>query len=150
MTHGPVAFFSRTYDDAFDLLLDARDYLSDGLARDRGGLGLAEPGAADGIGRLALSRELHRLTSRITSVMAWCLEQKAVARGEISAAHYARQKNRLAGHRVNLVRPRDPGGAIPPRLGHLLERSYRLYLRAHRLDQMIYARAPDAQAARRG
>jgi regulator of CtrA degradation len=58
-----TAFFSRTFDDALALVVEARDYVADSLARDRD--------AVDTARQLVYDCETLRLTARLTQVMAW-------------------------------------------------------------------------------
>jgi regulator of CtrA degradation len=122
----PTAFFSKTYDEALALLIDARNYVAYEEAGDRAPL--------DSIRRLEMSRETTRLTARLTQVMAWLLFQKAILAGEIGRDPAAR--DRLDGQAVCLG---DDGSAaaLPGRLRDLLIRSHRLYVRVLRLDELL-------------
>lgn len=121
-------FFSRTYDEAYTLLVEARDYLAYREPIDRRAL------AVDA--RLSANCEAMRLTSRLTQVMAWLLLQKAVHAGEVTAGEAVKDENRLAGQTVCLNEEADRE-RLPPRLLSLLDRSYRLYRRVERLDGMV-------------
>ncbi len=119
-------FFSGTYDEAFALLVEARDYLADqeGNHRDRLSPDL----------RLAANCEALRLTSRLTQVMAWLLVQKAVHAGEMTADQARGDAFRLGGHSVCLKTGPDDNQNLPKGLRDLLSRSYHLYRRIERLD----------------
>ncbi len=123
-------FFSRTYDEAFDLLLEARDYLAYREPIDRQAIDIGD--------RLVVNCEAMRLTSRLTQIMAWLLVQRAVVAGEITPSEAAAERNRLAGQSV--CRARNAAARIPPSLQSLLDRSYSLYTRVERLDAMAAAR----------
>jgi regulator of CtrA degradation len=121
-------FFSRTFDEAMDLLIEARDYLTYREPIDRQYL--------DNTERLVLNCEAMRLTSRLTQVMAWLLVQKAVVAGEISREESAQEAHRLSGQSVCLTREGAEHRTIPTGLRSLLDRSYHLYTRVERLDEM--------------
>ncbi len=74
-----AAFIDKAYQEASDLLVEARDYVA-GRPSEPAEQVLAP---AD---RLRLTQALSRVTRRLTEVMAWLLVQKAVAAGEITAA----------------------------------------------------------------
>lgn len=124
----PTAFFSRTYDEAYELLVEARDYIARGQA--------VEQNFVDVGGRARMAVETTRLTARLTQVMAWLLARKAVHAGEISVEEGARppytleRDERLAGEGPL----RD---VLPPGLEALMERSQRLYIRVARLDELL-------------
>lgn len=83
-----TAFFSKTYDEAMALAIEARDYfahLSSAEARDLG--------PATG---LEYCRESSRLTTQLTQVMAWLLAQRAVHEGEMTLDEARSEAHRLA------------------------------------------------------
>ena len=131
-------FLNATYDETFRLLLEARDYLAREEPLDRRRLSPME--------RLVLNCEAMRLTARLTQVMAWLLLQKAVHAGEISAAESAASHRRLAGQAVCRSRELRQTRAVPPVLGRLLDRSYDLYSRVERLDEMAAERIQSRRA----
>lgn len=124
-----AVFFSRTYDEAFDLLVEARDYLADREPIDRRGMTPDD--------RLVANCEAMRLTSRLTQIMAWLLIQKAVHAGELSSYEAAADEHRLAGQSVCLTRRPVIDISMPRHLQSLLDRSYQLYTRVERLDHMV-------------
>ncbi len=123
-----TAFFSKTYTEAMDLLVEARDYLAHREPIDRETLMPLQ--------RLHFCCETMRLTARLTQIMAWLLAQRAVFAGEIS------QHDALADHgalaEVEICMGDEAGSAVamPQRLVSLLDRSHRLYLRVARLDEL--------------
>jgi regulator of CtrA degradation len=125
-------FFSRTYDEALDLIVEARNYMVHSRPTGR----RVRPSGDN----LRLSCEALRVTSRLTQVMAWLMLQRAVQDGEISAQEACDEKNRLSGQSVCL----DDGGGedndIPAGLRSLLSRSLSLYKRISRLEEMVVAR----------
>ncbi len=124
----PTAFFSRTYDEAFDLLIEARDYVAHGQS--------IEQDFVDTGSRARMAVETMRLTARLTHVMAWLLARKAVYAGEISAAEAARPPYTL--DRDEKLAGEGPlSDILPPGLESLRERSQRLYVRVSRLDELV-------------
>jgi regulator of CtrA degradation len=128
-----ITFFDRTYDEAFTLLVEARNYLTEAQHR--------VPAALPPQDRLVASCETMRLTSRLVQVMAWLLVQKAVHAGEIEDTDVDDPKRRLGGHEICAEPgPWDVSG-LPKGLRGLLDRSLALYNRVARLDEMVHIRA---------
>ncbi|HWK43989.1 MAG TPA: DUF1465 family protein [Stellaceae bacterium] len=125
----PTTFFNRTYDEAMDLLVEARNYVAVGDLR--------KGRSASSTERLMQCCETMRLTTRLTHVMAWLLAQRAVHAGEITVAEAASEKFSLGGE-ATCLKEVDPA-LMPPDswLETLLERSKRLYERVARLDEMV-------------
>ena len=124
-----AVYFDRTYRETMSLLLETRDYMRFREPVDR----RAMPDDQ----RLVVNCEALRLTSRLTHIMAWLLIQKAVHAGEITAAEAASEDHRLAGQSVCRERAVLRDISMPPALALLLERSYDLYTRVERLDQLV-------------
>ncbi len=122
------AFFGSTYDEAHQLVLEARHYLGERGQRDVAGLGVE--------GTLAYSVESMRLTARLTQVMAWLMAMRAVHEGELGREEVLEKKWRLGGHDVCLGEPPLDMSELPAGLQDLLQRSERLFVRIARLDQM--------------
>lgn len=128
-----ITFFDRTYEEAFCLLEEARDYLADRQRREAEAL-------APGV-QLMASCETMRLTTRLVQIMAWLLVQRAVHAGEIDAEEADRPERRLGGGEICVgPAPWDATG-LPRRLQVLLDRSQALYTRVARLDEMVHIRA---------
>ena len=136
-----VSFFDRTFDEALNLLVEARNYVA---TRDR--LGATEP---QPLIQLVMSCETMRLTARMTQIMAWLLVQKAVLAGEMTAVEAARPEHRLGGREVCTARDSWGDLILPPQLQDLLDRSFNLYIRIARLDEMVDLRAAESDAADR-
>lgn len=132
MEQQPV-IFSRTYDETLDMIVEARNYMTHMEPRRR------RP--AEGIGDLRLSCEALRVTSRLTQVMAWLMLQRAVQCGEISQQEACQECHRLSGRDVCLDTSAIAELSLPAGLRSLLERSYRLYQRVSRLEEMVLTRA---------
>lgn len=132
-----ITFFDRTYEEAFGLLVEARDYLADQQKRE---LEAIAPSL-----QLVASCETMRLTTRLVQVMAWLLVQKAVHAGEIDAEEADRPERRLGGREICA----EPGPwdltGLPRRLALLLDRSRALYQRVARLDEMVHIRMSQAR-----
>jgi regulator of CtrA degradation len=155
-----TAHFLRTYDEAFDLLVEARNYMAyhrslpgasggsypaghpPGRPRLVGGdtaLHSTGPSALppdDAGRRLRNSCESMRITCRLTQVMAWLLAQRAVFAGEIEFDLEVAEFYALSAEGVCLENPLEDMEDIPGGLRSLLERSYQLYVRIKRLDEM--------------
>jgi len=130
-----ATFFNGTYDETMALLIEARNYIAYHEAGDHRHL---PPHV-----RLQISYESMRVTSRLTQVMAWLLAQKAVHAGEITQEIAASDEFALSGGEICS----DPSGPeneeLPSGLRSLLERSHRLYMRAHRLDEQFRERVAE-------
>ncbi len=122
------AFFSRTYDETMDLLVEARNYMAFRRGVPVSGL---EPKA-----RLKASYESMRITCRLTQVMAWLLAQRAAHEGEIEYDTETAQFYAVGGESVCLDHNLDDLDDLPHGLKSLLERSHNLYIRVKRLDEM--------------
>ena len=124
-----IAHFNRTYEEAFDLLVEARNYAAYRQPKESAGLAA--------YARLAASRESLRVTSRLTQVMAWLLMQRAVQAGEITRDDARRPEHRLGAHEVCLEVCVEDMERLPTGLRGLLQRSLSLYTRISRLDQLF-------------
>lgn len=124
-----LVVFSRTFDEANTLLLEAREYVKFYAAGDVQHLPPIE--------RLKVSCEAMRVTARLTQIMAWLLMQKAIRAGEVSKEDYMTEDSRLLVGGTCLDTASQEDYAVPPRLRDLLARSYSLYLRVQRLDEMF-------------
>ena len=124
----PTAFFSKTYDEALDLVEAARSYLKVLEPIDRRSLPVPE--------RLRLCSETMRMTARLTQIMAWLLSQRAVHAGEISRAEALSDQQVLTEVDVCMARDDQDWRGLPKRLVALLDKSHRLYIRVARLDEL--------------
>lgn len=123
---GAPLYFRGTYEEAFDLLVEARNYVERHVP--------AFKYSEDPPDRVAMTTETLRLTSRLTQVMAWLMAQRAVQEGEIEAAEFVEDRYRLEGHDVCLKRVIEDMEDLPDGLNDLMDRSYELYNRIMRLD----------------
>ena len=124
----PTAFLSKTYEEALGLIIEARDYLATEEPADRTRMAIAD--------RFQLTCETFRLTSRLTHIMAWLLARKAVLAGELTAVEASRAPYLLG--RDEVLTHSDPKTYknFPEHLTQLMDRSYRLYIRVSRLDEL--------------
>jgi regulator of CtrA degradation len=127
------AFFGKTYDEAFGLLVAARDYVALSERANK-----ARAGVAD---RLRLCCETMRMTARLTQVMAWLMAQKAIHAGEMTQRELVEKQGPLAAIRICM----EPGqmDGLPKPLISLLQRSHTLYLRVARLDERVRQQVND-------
>ncbi len=125
----PTAFFNKTYEEALALMVETKEYIEWHQKDDRGLL-------LD-LDRLRLSREAMRVTARLTQIMAWLFAQKAVFVGELTLAEAAREPYTLSVQEVCMPDDSDHGRGLPAKMVDLLDRSYRLYVRVSRLDQLV-------------
>lgn len=130
--------FSRTYDEALAMTVEARNYMAHG-AGNRDFRRLRTNASPD----LKVCCEALRVTSRLIQVMAWLMMQRAVQDGEISAEEACGEHNRLAGHDVCLDTAGEEDDSLPVGLRSLLDRSYRLYRRVSRLEDRWLAHWTD-------
>lgn len=124
-----TAFFNKTYDEAFALLVEARNYVAHEQP--------ADGAAADLWGRARISLETTRLTSRLGHVMAWLLARKAVHAGEIGRAAAGMPPYVLDYDELIAANEGPLSAPLPPRLESLMARSQRLYTRVTRLDELV-------------
>lgn len=123
-----TAFFSRTYDEALDLVEAARSYLRVLEPIDRRSLRASE--------RVRLCSETMRMTARLTQIMAWLLSQRAVQSGEISRAEALEDQQVLTEVQICMTQDEHAWRGLPQRLVSLLDKSHQLYIRVARLDEL--------------
>jgi regulator of CtrA degradation len=131
-THVAPIFFTGVYDEAFGLLVEARDYVASTIGDKAENLET----------HLGLSCETTRLTARLTHVMAWLLVQRAVHSGEMTIADALEDEHRLSGQNVCLTTDGVADMTLPATLESLMNRSHGLYLRVQRLDLSLSDRVP--------
>ncbi len=124
-----TAFFSRTYDEALALTVEARDYFDHAAPAES-----REIGPATG---LDFCRESSRLTTQLTQVMAWLLAQRAVHNGEMTLDEARSEGYRLSAADRCLTVADAKNADLPPGLSSLLRRSTRLFRRVAQLDSMM-------------
>ncbi|GAB5388688.1 MAG: hypothetical protein Alpg2KO_16560 [Alphaproteobacteria bacterium] len=137
MSDGNVLQIDKTYDEAYALLVEARNYAAFQQKADAQG--------REGRSKLVISMESLRVTTRLTHVMSWLLMQKSYRAGEIGLDEWRADKNRLTGGTICEESPEYNHGLIPEKLGELLEHSHRLYMRVARLDNLLRSEDPAAR-----
>lgn len=121
-------FFSRTYDEALDLIKEARSYLA--------GPGRAAVQSLSSEASFDYAAESLRLTTRLTESMSWLMFQRALQEGEITAEEAQAEECHL--QHFNICLPEAEArnsNALPDGLLSLMERSELLYQRIARLDR---------------
>ncbi|HTH96347.1 MAG TPA: DUF1465 family protein [Stellaceae bacterium] len=124
-----TTYFSKTFDETMDLLVEARNYVAADTSRPYTPKQIDE--------QLTICCETFRLTSRLTHVMAWLLAQRAVHEGELTTADAASETYQLGGRKTCLERNDAVSDVCDRHLSKLLDRSLRLYTRIARLDDMV-------------
>lgn len=127
-----TAYFSRTYDETMDLMIEARNYVAYVERKERERVGMNAG--------LRMSCEAMRVTSRLTQVMAWLMMQRAVHEGEVAPDAALDENNRLSGGDVCFDERFSQDEALPHGLRSLLERSLSLYCRIARLEEQMLSR----------
>ena len=128
-------FFKKTYDEAVELLVETRNYIT-----------YMDPSAGPdlpAIDRLQISAETMRVTARLAQVMAWMLAQKAAAAGEITPLEASGPTFSVPDDPTCLAETETGDSELPARLVELLSRSRRLYVRVRHLNGLV----SDAAAA---
>ncbi|MBL4906550.1 MAG: DUF1465 family protein [Sneathiella sp.] len=121
-------FFSRTYDEALRLVVEAREYLL--------GPGRIAVRDLSGEGSFCYATESLRLTTRLTESMSWLMFQRAVLEGEISPEEGQADQCHLQFQNTCLPEKEySDMTLLPTGLMSLLDRSESLYVRIARLDQ---------------
>ena len=125
-------FFRGTFDETMDLLIEARNYMRHCERRERKRLG--------NMGGLRLNCEAMRVTSRLTQVMAWLMVQKAVYAGELTPEQALAEERRLTYGDVCMDRSAEEDTSLPSGFRSLMDRSWQLFARVERLEQLIMRR----------
>lgn len=132
--HGNFAVvpFSRTYDEAFTLLVEARNYLAAHRGR----------GRRDKLHGLHMIqfREEMRMTTRLIRAMAWLLSARAVEAGEIDWDEAVDIDDLMVDLKVCTDDSRDACVMAAPALVDLMDRAHSLYMRTARMELQVAAR----------
>ncbi|RMF68438.1 MAG: DUF1465 family protein [Alphaproteobacteria bacterium] len=96
----------------------------------------------------AYATETLRLSSRIMHVVAFAMNRRALANGEIDEVEAMRPERRLGGASVCLADPVDDIAMLPPAVRDLWAESAALYRRAQQLERMATAAAAARASAR--
>lgn len=125
---GQPFFVTRMFDETMKLLIDAHNYFSI--------LGPHDNNQSTPLEKLVYSAEMSRITLRLSSVMAWLLARRAEHAGNISRSE-AVEQFRLGFSEICLQELPEMQQVLPRYMCELMERSYRLYERVARLDDMM-------------
>ena len=115
-----TAFFTKTYDEAVGLVVEARNYFAAAAAAEASGLTVAQ--------QLGYCRESLRLTSRLMQIIGWLLVQRAVENRELTAEDARSDEIRISRARVYLDNEVVATGGLPPAIADLTARSRRLFV----------------------
>ena len=126
-----TVFLNRTYDEALELVIQARDYMAYKENQDRVGLNMYEC--------MRASCETMRVTSRLTHIMSWLMMQKAVFNGEVSIEEALYMADPLSEEDVCLLREHKNYSFLSRRLHEILDQSLALYMRVCRLESSAIA-----------
>lgn len=123
---------SRTYDEAFTLLVEARNYLSANRTVSR----------RDIHNSVRMSRfiEEMRMTSRLIRAMAWLLAVRAVEEGEIGWEDAVDIEDLMVDLQICAREDSNEDTGFPPALRDLMDRAYSLYMRTARMELQVAAR----------
>ncbi len=126
-----VFFLESAYEEAYDLLLECREYIQVQVPEIREHSSQAF--------RLTVNVETMRLTTRVTQCMAWLLTQKAVFLEELAPSQASKHVYRLGAEKICLDQGAMDYDILPMQLRRLLDRSLDLYRRIHHLDKQLAA-----------
>lgn len=116
------------YNDTLRLLMETHEYFQY--------QGTVDHERIQGAQRLVYSCEMSRITTRLSSVMAWLMVQKAWFGGSITDDE-ARTRFPLDAPEVCLYHNREAETMLPKKMIELLAQSLELYQRVNRLDVML-------------
>lgn len=132
---GLPPMIARTHDEALDLARRACGVIADPNAGARRSMSME--------GHAVYAAETLRMSSRILHVIAWTLNRKAVAAGEISEKEAATPDRQLGGEDVCLADPVGDLDLLPKPIRSVIRSSDALYQRVLRLQDMMLADAQD-------
>ncbi|MEE3047060.1 MAG: DUF1465 family protein [Pseudomonadota bacterium] len=127
-----VVHFSRTYDEAFTLLVEARNYLAAHRSQHRKKNNSGEA--------MVRCLEEMRMTTRLIRAMAWLLAVRAVEEGEIGWEEAIDTDDLMVDLRVCLEERSDACQFLSPGLLDLMDRAQALYMRTARMELQVAAR----------
>ncbi|MEQ9345498.1 MAG: DUF1465 family protein [Thalassospira sp.] len=127
-----VVHYSRTYDEAFALLVEARNYLTAHRSQRNKNHHSREA--------LAQCVEEMRMTTRLIRAMAWLLAVRAVEKGEIPWEEAVDVDDLMVDLRLCIEDRHKDCQFLSPPLLDLMGRAYALYMRAARMELQVAAR----------
>ena len=133
------AAFAAVYRDGMSLVEETAAYLDGAGRQDAKGL--------KGALTLAYATESMRLTTRLMQLASWLLIRKAVNDGEMTREDAVVERRKVRFSSVGRPSHTKEFELLPVRLRSLVERSFVLYDRVSRLDQVISGEHPPARDA---
>lgn len=124
-----TVYFSKTYDEAMSLLIETRDYMTYRYPNEKNSNMKPEK-------LLGAVQEIYRLTARLGQIMLWLQSHKAASSNDAATMEAVKIGDRLSSKEVCLERSSLNCEDLPVGLSRLLERSYNLYTRVARLDEL--------------
>ncbi len=121
-------FYPGVFNETLALLFEAHSYFQERSNEEQATLSTHS--------RLRYANEMTRVTMRLTSIMAWVMVRKAVFAGKISEEDANRQY-RLEARSECLLHDAETLEMLPYYIGYLSERSYMLYERVARLEELL-------------
>ena len=121
-------FYPGVFNETLALLFEAHTYFQE--------RGVEEQSLMSMQNRMTYASEMTRVTMRLTSIMAWLMVRKAVFFGRMSEEE-AQSNYRLEARDECLEFNALLFDTLPYYIGYLAERSYTLYERVSRLEEMI-------------
>lgn len=127
-----------TYREAMDLALQARAYIFERAPALRA--------AMTSESEAVYAAETMRMSTRIMHVVAWALNRKALAAGEIDESEAETPERRLGGEEVCAAAPVGDLRVLPDPVQEMVLASRDLYDRAARLERMLETKGPENEA----
>tara|TARA_B100000315_G_scaffold260698_1_gene324187 strand:- start:4958 stop:5353 length:396 start_codon:yes stop_codon:yes gene_type:complete len=123
-------FIDKTYQDAMELLTDARNFVAHQRSSSNDNIGTLDS--------LFITLETSRLVSHLTNVMTWIMWHKAANNGEISSGE-AQKNGEMHLDKDIFAKRQDVFDIdLPKVLEKLIGRSHLLHDRVSRLSQMVH------------
>lgn len=126
-----VMFLPSVFDDTLQLLLETHDYFQQFGTHDQENQSQEY--------RTVYCCEMSRITTRLSSIMAWLMVRKAVFMGKMPA-EFGMGQYALNGRDVCLNENSPAREFLPEYMNFLLDESLRLYERVTRLEVMLEER----------
>ncbi len=122
-------FLQKSYDEAFELLIYAHDYLSREGRNDKILLSKEE--------QLTYTLAASTITTQLTSVMSWLLTCKAVEAGEITSEQIENTDFNMPEFNLGIYETDSCFATLSTRMKDLFSKSSSLYNRVKRLETSI-------------
>jgi len=132
---GNPILLKRLYEEVLSLTVEARNYFS--FMPDYSKEGPRE------FTRFLVIQEEIRVTVRLTQALAWLMTRQAVQKGEIQPSEAFSLERRLSCQELCLDTQPSSNEILPVGLSSLLERSFRIYERIGRLEQVLLSAVSD-------